>query len=274
MAKYNYVYITTNLINGHQYIGDRSCNCVPGKDNYLGSGDLYKTKEREYGKKNFRKEILEIFSSREESFKAQEKYIKQYNTLVPNGYNISPTGGHGINGVNLSENTKRKISESHKGKKLSEKHKKNLSESHKGIHYENRVLNMSGELNGFFGKKHSNESKIKMRNSLNGRISPRKGIKLSEETKQKIRISHLGKNHSEETKQRMSIAQKNMSEETKKKIGESSRGRTPMKNHVHSKETKQKMSNARIGKKVSEETKQRMSVAKKNMSEETKKKNK
>jgi len=25
----------------------------------------------------------------------EEKYIKNFNTLVPNGYNISPTGGRG-----------------------------------------------------------------------------------------------------------------------------------------------------------------------------------
>lgn len=35
---FHYTYITTNKINGLQYVGDRSCDCNPEKDPYLGSG--------------------------------------------------------------------------------------------------------------------------------------------------------------------------------------------------------------------------------------------
>lgn len=55
-------------------------------------------------------------------------------------------------GKHLSEETKKKICEAHKGKKLSEETKKKLSEAHKG------------EKNHFYGKHHTEETKEKMRN--------------------------------------------------------------------------------------------------------------
>ena len=81
-----------------------------------------------------------------------------------------------------SEETKRKMSESHKGRKHSEETKAKISKSNKG-------------------KKLSEETKQKL--SLS-----HKGKKLSEETKQKMSISRKGKKHSEETKQKMSTSRK------------------------------------------------------------------
>lgn len=66
---FNFVYITTNLINGKKYIGDHSTNNI--NDNYLGSGKLLHKKILEYGKENFKREILEFFNTKQESFNAQ-----------------------------------------------------------------------------------------------------------------------------------------------------------------------------------------------------------
>ena len=112
----NFVYITTNLINGKQYVGSHNGQ----KEGYMGSGVLILKAIKKYGPKNFRREILEENLSIEESRLNEEKYIKKYNTLQPNGYNISPTGGLGIYGCH-SENTKRKIGNSNRGKKRSVK---------------------------------------------------------------------------------------------------------------------------------------------------------
>ena len=84
-------------------------------------------------------------------------------------------------GKTLSEETKRKISEAHKGKSrkpLSEEHKRKISDTLKG-------------------KTHSEETKRKMR-----------GIHLSEETKRKLSEAHKGKHHSEETKRKISESNK------------------------------------------------------------------
>jgi group I intron endonuclease len=156
--KYNFVYLTTNIVNGKQYIGDHSTNIDPNKDTYLGSGRPYfQNALNEYGKQNFKREILEFFSTKQEAFNAQEKYIIKYNTLIPSGYNMSPKGGNMYKG-SVSENSKELIRQSklgqknpmfgkspnNKGKKMTEEqikkmkdhkfskeHRRKLSESHK-----------------------------------------------------------------------------------------------------------------------------------------------
>lgn len=150
--KFNFVYLTTNLLNGKQYIGDHSTNDLNSSKskNYKGSGHPYLNNAfKFYERKNFKREILEFFNTKKEAFDAQEKYIKEYNTLYPNGYNISPTGGVGVKGC-CSEETKEKIRKANKGRKHSEQSCKNMGISH------------LGEGNGMYGKKHSKESRVKM----------------------------------------------------------------------------------------------------------------
>jgi hypothetical protein len=192
MKQFHYVYITTNLINGKQYVGDHSTDNLD--DDYLGSGKLISKAIHKYGKHNFKKEILESFNIKEKAFITQEKYIQKFNTLIPNGYNISPKGGHNVKN-SLSEETKRKIKIGNTGKKLSDEHKLKLSISHKGkIFSEEHRLKLS---NSKKGKILSAEHKLKVSES-------RKGIIFSEEQKRKIKEYHLGKKHSEETKTKIS----------------------------------------------------------------------
>jgi len=69
-----YIYLTTNLISGKQYVGERSTNKIPEEDKYIGSGNLFKIKVKEYGKNNFKKQIIDkSFTSKQEAFDAQEK---------------------------------------------------------------------------------------------------------------------------------------------------------------------------------------------------------
>jgi hypothetical protein len=89
------VYLFTDVTNGKQYIGAHSTRDI---DDYYGSsGSLVKqiSKEKglEYFEKHFIKSILEFFPTKREANLAEKKYIKLYDTLVPNGYNILPNGG-------------------------------------------------------------------------------------------------------------------------------------------------------------------------------------
>jgi hypothetical protein len=113
--KYNFVFITTNLINGKQYIGDHSTNNLD--DNYLGSGIYIHNAILKYGKENFKIQILEFFDTRKEAFNAQEKHIKKCNTLIPKGYNVSPKGGHQTNG-GFNAKSRKKLSNTRKKKGL------------------------------------------------------------------------------------------------------------------------------------------------------------
>jgi len=177
--KYNYIYITTNLMNGKQYVGDRSCNCDPEKDSYLGSGIYFKKAKKKYGKNFFERKILEFFNTKQEAFDAQEKYINEYNTLVPNGYNISPKGGVGTIGC-FSKKTKEKMSKSHKGQIPWNKGKTGV--------YTKEMLKKMVENRDYTVSK---ETRKKL--SIVG-----KGRKKSEEWKEKIRQSLIGIKHSEE----------------------------------------------------------------------------
>jgi group I intron endonuclease len=224
--KYHFVYITTNLINGKQYVGDHSTNILE-TDNYLGSGKPYFLRAlNEYGVKNFKREILEFFPTKQESFNAQEKYIQKYNTLIPLGYNISPKGGHGTKGC-FSEETISKIRNSQKGKSKLLYFIEKYGEIEGKIFYDNWIFKLKQKCSGWH---HTEENK---------KIIGEKGIGrfCSEERKRKIgeankinsigNKSHFGFTHTEETKQiiRNKKLGFKLSEEIKFKISQANKGK-------------------------------------------------
>lgn len=144
MKRYNYVYITTNLVNGRQYVGSHGSNVL--NDHYLGSGILLYHAIKKYGKDNFEKIILETHIDLKEARLREEFFISKYNTITPNGYNINPNGG--IPGTQTPESIEKmkqslknvihtkewgnNISKSLKGKKKSEKESQRLRDMAKG----------------------------------------------------------------------------------------------------------------------------------------------
>lgn len=66
------VYKTTNLLNGKYYIGIHSTEELD--DGYLGSGTLLGKAMRKYGRKNFRREVLSEWATRDEA-KSEEKRL-------------------------------------------------------------------------------------------------------------------------------------------------------------------------------------------------------
>jgi len=266
--KFNYCYIITDLRNNKQYVGDRSCNCDPKKDKYSGSGVLLNKEKRKYPKENFNKEILEFFETKKEAFNAQEKYINLYKTHVSQGgYNISLKGGCGVKECH-SEETKRKISNSEKGRIQSEETKRKISISMKNLPPRSKEWSdkISKANKGKGKPHHSEETKKKISKSLTGyKQGPR-----SKEWSDKISKANKGKQHTEETKRKLSEANKGKqhTEETKKKMSEAKKGKSSWnKGKTVSEETKKKMSEAKKGKlrkPFSEETKKKMSEAKLN----------
>jgi group I intron endonuclease len=200
----HYVYLTTNLITGKQYVGDHSSNKVD--DTYFGSGKYIKDAIKKYGKSNFNKIILEYFDTKQQAFIEQEKYIKKYNTLAPNGYNISPTGGHqAINSV--SEETKEKM-------KAAAKKRKPQSEETK-----------QKRRNSLKGHKVTDETKEKI-------IRNNKGKKRSIETCKNIKLSK--QNISQETKNKIQTNTKLALQrlDVKEKMKIAAKGRVPWNKHI------------------------------------------
>jgi hypothetical protein len=147
-----------------------------------------------------------------------------------------------------TEEWKKKVSEKLKGRKLTEEHKQKLSLSHIGI-------------------KHSEESKIKESQRVkegykNGTIkSYWLGKHPSKETIEKNRIAHLGKKASDETRRKLSLAMSKRKEkygyinspETRKKVSDKQKGK------IISKEAREKISKGHKGKKLSKEHKNKIS---------------
>ena len=99
--------------------------------------------------------------------------------LTPNEHHIL----HNL-GQHLSAETRKKLSESLKGRTLSEETRKKLSESQKGKQFSDETRKKisesnNGEKNPFFGKNHSAEARKKMSESHIGKHYP----KLSEAKK-------------------------------------------------------------------------------------------
>jgi hypothetical protein len=90
-------------------------------------------------------------------------------------------GGDGVSGWNPTNETKKKISESHKGMKRSPLHCENIGKSKSGTkhsekHKEKISESVKGKLNPMFGKKHSIDTIIKMREQKLGKTQNPKHV--------------------------------------------------------------------------------------------------
>lgn len=185
------IYQIKNNFNGMRYIGqttrtlkyrwDRHCRYNPKRHSYISNAI------QKYGKENFIIEEIDSASSIEELNAKEEFWIKFLDTMSPNGYNLVSGGENYF----TSEETRKKRSESLKGennpmfgKKLSEEHKKKISDSQKGRVFSEehkQKISVSSK-----GKKYSEVTLEKMRSSKLGEKNYWFGITHSEETKKKI----------------------------------------------------------------------------------------
>lgn len=104
----SYIYKVTNRINGKMYIGQHRYDGVGLDPRYFGSGVLLKKAYDKYGIENFDMELVEECPE-EDLNPLEQLYIEHYNTLKPNGYNLTE-GGEGVSGFKLSPETIEKLS--------------------------------------------------------------------------------------------------------------------------------------------------------------------
>lgn len=131
---YYTVYKITNNINQKYYIGMHQTKDL--NDAYMGSGKLIKQAIQKYGLENFSKEIMFIFDN-EEDMRSKEKELVLINE---HSYNLCEGGKGGFGYLNrsgkslrtgavLSEETKKKISESKTGQKHTDSAKAKISKN-------------------------------------------------------------------------------------------------------------------------------------------------
>ena len=108
------IYLITNNINGSQYVGQTVA--IDQFKWYWGSGKILMRAMKKNGRNAFTKEIVLYAYENQEELDALERfYIKEYNTLAPNGYNIEKGGGGPRMSPEVNAERKKKISEKKKG---------------------------------------------------------------------------------------------------------------------------------------------------------------
>lgn len=188
MKKY-FIYLTTNLINNHKYIGKHY-----GKlnDNYLGSGTLLKEAIKKYGKENFKREILFISKDEEENAEKEKEFISIFNAVERRDFYNIHEGGHGGNTIagwtkERKNDYLKKLSKQRSGannpmygKHVSEETKNKIRNNRdtsymKTDAYRIKMSNaVEGNKNGMYGKHHTEESKNKMSINSKGKTSGNK----------------------------------------------------------------------------------------------------
>lgn len=229
--------------NGKVYIGITSQKPERRWRNghgYKGQNNYFWRAICKYGWENIKHEILEDNLTNKEACEKEKQYIQEHqSTNRKFGYNITD-GGEGCTGLKGEKNpmygiprtdeAKKNISkaiqkyyETHEKKPVSEETRKKLSIINSGEN--NAMYGRCGELNPFYGKTHSEETRRILSEKLKGIESAFKGHKHTEKTKQILRekalercndpnwISpitgkhyvHKGFEHTEETKKLISI---------------------------------------------------------------------
>ena len=190
---YGFIYITTDLTNGMQYIGKRVIKGNSEDDTYLGSGKWLKRSIKKHGEENFVREIIE-YAINDDELRQLEKYLVWLAGAVESEafYNIQDGGGGGDNTKGWSEEEKQQfsktMSEATKGEKngmygkpQSAEARQKMSENHwtkreegkrycKSKEFRTKMSEVTkGEKNGMYGRPHTEESKLKMSISSKGK---------------------------------------------------------------------------------------------------------
>lgn len=192
------IYCIINLINNKIYVGSTGLSQGFYKRNRYHIYCLKRNKHHneylqrswnKYGEDNFEFRILEECSD-DMLIIREQSWINYYDSMnKEKGYNLKDAG----NRIKYTKEHRSKISNALTGIKRSEEFCKNLS------------ISRTGSKNPMFGYKYSKKQlKLMSLRSIGNKSCT--GRKLSEDHKQKLIQSRIGKKHTEETKEKMRTA--------------------------------------------------------------------
>lgn len=213
------VYKTINLVNNKYYIGKHSS--IDPNDNYLGSGKALNRAIKKYGTTNFKKEVLHVYENEIDAYNKERELLEALNSVNdPLCYNLCYGGVGFWKGATHSDETKKKISDGNKGKVRSSEAKQRYSTSKKGIEKSEIHKQRLSEVN--LGKKLDDETKKKISASNIGQTRTTEFCENQSNRQKGKAFWPKGKMRPNETKQKMSAAQKGriVTEETKEKLRE------------------------------------------------------
>lgn len=196
-----YIYCITNLLDGKTYFGQRTLPNVkyrtPENDPYFGSGVYISRAIEKYGKENFKRDIiLRGDFSKEEINRFEKCIIRVQHFLGKAEYNLADGGDGGDTSrfINYkSEEYKNNVKKGTIEGRI--KHYGSL-ENYRMHQKQTAQQNLAKDPNyytskGMTGKHFSDETKQKMRESHLGEKNTQYGKKQSEETKRKKREARL-----------------------------------------------------------------------------------
>jgi len=194
---YGIIYCATNLINKKVYIGQttkslnyRKSTHIRGSRNKRPQCRKFHFAIQKYGHENFEWTVIATCSSQEELNTKEIEFISIFKATEDEfGYNLAQGGR---SGGRLSEETKRILSEKSRGEKSVWFGRK---------HTEETKIKISLAQKGKTGKPHTEASKEKLRQRMMGNS-------ISEEARAKISAKKTGFKHSQASKEKMSAERK------------------------------------------------------------------
>jgi group I intron endonuclease len=161
------IYKITNQIDGKFYVGSHKTKDL--NDNYMGSGKYLKHAQEKYGIENFVKEILFVFENADDMYAKEAEIVNEDFLATENTYNLK-IGGFGgwdyLNDKNKFDNPTHSPDYLSKISKLVPLDIKRGAVI-KGLETINQMYKSNDGVrpwssNGFTGKTHSSETRLKM----------------------------------------------------------------------------------------------------------------
>lgn len=272
-----YIYIIENKLNGDTYVG-KTVNVERRwkkhkKDSETSNRHLY-CAMRKHGIENFNIRVLDEHDEEEHALKILEPaWIQKLRDEGVHLYNMTD-GGEGIVGLQFSEEHRRKLGDAAKRRggqirePLSEETKRKISESNKGKTVSDETRKRQSD-----AAKRRAERQAALKPAVPqkqpGKRGPKPGTKrgpMSEEQKQHLREINLGKSPSDETRQKLSAANRGKpkpprSIEHCQKLSEIAKARGPMSEDQKQKISESMRSAENIGHRITPEIRQRIAEA-------------